>query len=134
MPLRAQYDGSFAAVRRDHGAASGLLVRFSHEPAAGLCVDALAQGDPPFSFDEHLLRSFSELNARLPHGAVALWSHPRGEGWLVAHRWAVPMPWLVGPPGRTLLTADTVAALLDNASGAWDDVIRIVRGGPVARP
>ncbi|MEZ4222230.1 MAG: hypothetical protein R3B13_14940 [Polyangiaceae bacterium] len=135
-PLTRQADGSYATRRRYQDAAADIVVRFSHEAGAGLCVDALADGDPSFPGDERFLRALAELNALLVHGAVSLWAHPSGKGWLAVHRYCIPLPWLAvaEAPDRTLLCADTVAALLDNASLAWDDVIRIVQGGPVERP
>lgn len=82
-----------------------------------------------------MLRSLAELNFLLPHGSFALWASDPSTALLV-HRYALPLPWLAtdAGDGEPLLSASALATLFDHASGAWEDVVRIVQGGPVLRP
>ncbi len=132
VPLTEQTDGSYGAACHYH--VGSYVARLSWSRFDGFTFDALGPGNPPFSFNDETLARIIELNSFLSIGGVSLWGDT-ARATLVFRR-AIPLLWLscARGDGVTLLSYDFVKSTLDNASGAWEDIERIWRGGPIHRP
>jgi hypothetical protein len=132
VPLKEQTDGSYGAFCRYE--VGSYVARLSWSRFDGLAFDALGPGDPPFTFNDETLARIMELNAYLQVGGVSLWGD--AERARLVFRRAIPLLWLscARDEGATLLSYDFIKSTLDNASGAWEDIERIWRGGPILRP
>jgi hypothetical protein len=118
MPLAARPDGSWSR-RFDTGDDGTIGLRLSFERGT-MRLDALPLACPPWPDDGASNLALARLNARLLAGSVTRWGNA------LVIRQSIPLPFLPTHP-------QWVPTVIDAASFAALDVVRIAKGGPVER-
>jgi len=118
-PMR-QPDGAFAS-RVDTGDTGSFVLRLSQSAPGVVAIDALPLRAPKVELDLARRRKLADLNGRLSLSAATVW------GPQVVVRHCTPILWIPDHP-------QWAKVVLDAASWASMDVVRILEGGPITRP
>jgi hypothetical protein len=119
IDLQPQADGSFArGYHTDDDGDIGLRLSFAN---GAVVVDALPLRCPPWPETVDSMTAMLSLNHRLLAGAVTRW------GEQIVVRQSVPIRFVPDHP-------QWVPTIVDAASWAALDVVRLARGGPLERP